>query len=300
MASNDTMSSAAKVGIAIAAAVGVVSLFSLGLWLWWRRRQKRQMANDMVNFVDGDIVNLVDQGRFEKPSKPVGAYDPYYNGSSSHSTTPSPVYYQPPFNFTTPPVENHTEYYAPVGSQQPPTASVWAPSLPPSRDAYLPSEPRHAIQPNEPIPPLPRPVTTTENQSWANTSRHPWSPPDYDAHAPLSASSLQPESNFFAVSRNHQPINNDDDGDSKATYPVTALPAILPEPRHEPQAELPTRDGPHGWGHEQELPAPHQAPLQRHGPPHGNEVDEQKFLLSDMVLIRQQKTGQATSSRPAG
>lgn len=293
------ISSAAKVGIAIAAAFAIVCLFSLGLWLWWRRRQKRQMVKDMVNFVDGDIVNLVDGGRFEKRSKPVGAYDPYY-GSSSQSGTPSPVYYQAPVYYTTPPVDNYSEYYAPAAA--PSVALGSSPSYPPTQDVGLsrdmpppaPPEPVHAI-----LPPPPSSVTTVDNtgNAWSNVGRHPWSPPDYDLHSPLSASSVQPDHDFHATSRRTQPLTN---GDTKDAFPVVALPAILPDPKPEPQAELPAREGHHGWGYEQELDAPQQPLLRRQPPPQGNELEEQKFLLADVMPLRQQKSRPNIPGGPAG
>ncbi|KAJ4417742.1 hypothetical protein N0V82_006016 [Gnomoniopsis sp. IMI 355080] len=284
----------AKIGIAVAAALSVIFLFALGLWLWWRRRQKQQLANDMVNFVDGDIVNLVDGGRFEKPfNKPAGAYDPYYRGESSSSITPSPVYHQPPVHYTSPPVEqpvasyneqpsrNYNDYYPPF----PAAAPASTPSLPPSRDMPPPSEPVHVA----PVPHVP----IAESHAWANSSRHPWSPPDYDAHSSVSESSVQGDNGFHAARPNGDNDNNKDH------YPVVALPAILPDPKPEPQAELPARDI-HGWGHEQELPAPEQAPLRRQGPPQGNDFEEQKFLLSDVVLLREQRSKSNVQKGPAG
>lgn len=288
------VSSGAKIGIAIAAALSIISLFAMGLWLWWRRRQRQQLANDMVNFVDGDIVNLVDGGRFEKPSnKPAGAYDPYYHGESSSSITPSPIYHQAPLHFTSPPIEqpvgNHNEqpsrsyndYYPPFPAAAPASTT----SLPPSRDMPPSTEP----VPMVPTPPVP----IVESHAWANSVRHPWSPPDYDAHSPVSESSIQEDSGFRAT----RPSGNDNN--NKAHYPVAALPAILPDPKPEPQAELPARDI-HGWGHEQELPAPDQAPLRRQAPPQGNDFEEQKFLLSDIVLLREQKSKSSVQKGPAG
>lgn len=279
---------AAKVGIATAAAFVVVCLFSMGLWGWWRRRQKRQLAKDMVNFVDGDIVNLVDGGRFEKPStyKPTnGSYDPYC-GSSSHAGTPSPVYYQAPTHFTEPPVDSYGEYYAPVASR--PTVS--APSLPPSRDMPLPpqniSPSSEHVQPIPPPPP-PAPVADNTGNAWSNTGRHPWSPPDYEAHVPMSATSMQADHDFTAAPRPFQSWHNEE---SQGPQPVAALPAILPEARPVPQAELPAREGHHGWGYEQELDAQQQPPMRRQAPPQGNDMEEQKFLLADVMALRQQKT----------
>lgn len=297
------VSPGAKIGIAIAAALSIISLFSLGLWMWWRRRQKKQLAKDMVNFVDGDIVNLVDGGRFEKPfHKPNGPYDPYYQGESSSSITPSPVYYQPPVHFTTPPIErppetyneqpsrsyteqssrSYNDYYPPFPAAAP--ASV--PSLPPSRDTPPPSESAQLVS-------APPPVPAAESHEWANSTRHPWSPPDYDAHSPVSDSSLQEDSNFNAErprEGNYKDQNH---------YPIVGLPAVLPDPRPEPQAELPGRDI-HGWGHEQELPAPEQAPLRRQAPPQGNDFEEQKFLLSDVLLLREQKSKSSVQRDPSG
>lgn len=286
------VSAGAKVGIAVVAALGIVCLFSLGLWLWWRRRQKRQLAKDMVNFVDGDIVNLVDGGRFEKPSnKPSGAYDPYYHGNSSSSVNPSPVYYQAPVHFTSPPVEqppgdyserpsrSYNDYYPPFPAAAPASTS----SLPPSREMPLLSEPVHIIPPPSSVP-------ITESHAWSNSARHPWSPPDYDAHSAASDSSLRADHDFHAA----RPTRN-----NKDHYPVAALPAVMPDPRPEPQAELPARDI-HGWGHEQELPAPEQAPLRRQIPPHGSGFEEQKFLLSDVLLLREQKSKPKVRGGPAG
>lgn len=273
------MTSGAKVGIAIAAAFGIVSLFSLGLWVWWRRRQKLKMARNMVNFVDGDIVNLVDRGRFEKPSKPNDAYDPYYEtGSSSQSFHPTPQYFQAPATYTVPPADPLTEYHAPLST---------SPSFPASQDWPAPPEaPRVAA---------PLPASTTDHHAWANLGRHPWSPPDYDAHTPVSASSLQADQDFHAQPRQSHPVSS---GNSPVAYPV-ALPAILPEPKPQPQAELPAREGHHGWGHEQELPAPQQAPLRRQPPPQGADIDEQKFLLADIIAIREQKS-RPNMAGPAG
>lgn len=294
----------AKIGIAIAAALSIISLFSLGLWMWWRRRQKRQLAKDMVNFVDGDIVNLVDGGRFEKPfNKPNGPYDPYYQGESSSSITPSPVYYQPPIHFTTPPIEqppgtyneqpsrsyneqpsrSYNDYYPPF----PATAPASVPSLPPSRDT--PPPPPESVQ----LVSAPPSIPVSESHAWANSTRHPWSPPDYDAHSPETDSSLQEDSNYNAA-----PTREDNDN-NKNHYPVVGLPAVLPDPKPEPQAELPGRDI-HGWGHEQELPAPEQAPLRRQAPPQGNDFEEQKFLLSDVLLLREQKSKSSVQRDPSG
>lgn len=297
--SDPGISSGAKVGIAIAVGFGIVCVFSLGLWTWWRRRQKRQLAKDMVNFVDGDIVNLVDGGRFEKPSKPTGAYDPYQGSSSSQSATPSPVYYQAPIYYTTPQVDSYTEYYARAA----PSAS--GPSVDPSRDAPLsrdmPPPSRDMPPPPEPVQSIPPPpaVTTVDNtgNAWSNSGRHPWSPPDYEAHLPLSATSMQADHDFNAIVRQDQHIHNDDD---IGPHPVAALPAILPEARPEPQAELPAREGHHGWGYEQELDAQQQPRPRRQAPPQGNDIEEQKFLLADVMMLRQQKSRPTTTGGPAG
>lgn len=302
------MGPGAKVGVAVASALGIVALFSIGLWIWWQRRQKRQMAKEMVNFVDGDIVNLVDGGRFEKPfNKPAGAYDPYYHGNSSSSVTPSPVYFQPPAHFTEPPIErppglsgtyneqssgayyeqpssSYNDYYAPFPAPTP--ASM--PSLPPSRDMPSHVEPVHVVNSTPP------PTTTTDSQTRSNAMRHPWSPPDYDVHLPLSASSLQQDTGFHTSSRPVQPRETNDHDH----YPIIALPAILPDPRPEPQAELPDRDI--RRGDEQELPAPEQLPPRRQGPLQGNEIEEQKFLLSDMLVLREQKSKQSVQGNPPG
>lgn len=85
--------------------------------------------------------------------------------------------------------------------------------------------------------------------------------------------------------------------DYKSAQPFEALPAILPEMK--PQAELPAREGYHGRGDEQELPAPHQAPPSRNAPPNGLEIEEQKFLLADMLELREAKS-RAAERRPAG
>lgn len=275
------ISSGAKVGVAIAAGSGIVLLFTMGSWLWWRRRQKRQLAKDMINFVDGDIVNLVDGGRFEKRTdKPSNAYDPYFP-TSSQSTTPSPVYQhsQPASVYqqsTTSSLHHHS------------TPSPVYPQLPtpdPHAGYYVPTPPREDVHPSIPygvVPPPP--VSTADSNAWANAGRHPWSPPDYDAHSPDDYDTAQAEHD---ASSNPRPSTHDD---SKGAYPVEALPAILPDMRPQPHAELPAREGHYGWGHEQELPAPSQAPLRRQGPPQGNELDEQKFLVADIMSIRQQKT----------
>ncbi|KAF3765605.1 hypothetical protein M406DRAFT_329493 [Cryphonectria parasitica EP155] len=299
MANSTGMSSAAKVGIAIAAAFGIVLLFSLGLYLWWRQREKKEMAKGMINFVDGDIVTLVDRGRFEKPSKPNYAYDPYYeSGSSSQSFQPAPQYYQAPSNYTLPPVEGqnahyaagpasastnytvplaegHNGYYAPGPAPSAPSVSPHASS----QDMPSPSESNRVVPPP--------PATVADSNAWANTGRHPWSPPDYEVHFPVSASSLQPDYDFSSHAQQREPMMT---GNRNSTYAIAGLPAILPEPKPNPQAELPAREGHHGWGHEQELPAPQQAPLKRQPPPQGAEIEEQKFLLADIIPLRQKKS----------
>lgn len=270
------LNSGAKVGVAIAVALGIIAIFTMGLWMWWRRRQKRKVAKDMVNFVDGDIVNLVDGGRFEKRTMPPDAYyDPHLAASSqstiSHSThTPNSAYHSSPVN----------EYQQPV--QQPVQQQYYA-------EASASHEPTPApILPQETIPPAP--AVTHENAPWANSARHPWSPPDYDAHSPASEWSVQGEQDFYAVpQRGHS--------DYKSAQPVEALPAILPEAR--PQAELPDNQGYHARGDEQELPAPHQAPPSRNAPPNGLEIEEQKFLLADMLELREAKS-KAAERRSAG
>ncbi|CAN8104384.1 unnamed protein product [Discula destructiva] len=282
------LGSGAKIGVAIASAFGILGLFALGLWMWWRRRQRRQMAKEMVNFVDGDIVNLVDGGRFEKPfNKPAGAYDPYYHGNSSSSVSASPVYFQTPTHFTEPPIEqppstyneppstSYNQYYAPAAP---------APSLPPSRD--MPTAAHvHSIPPSLP------PATETESHAWSSATRHPWSPPDYDAHSPAPELNVLGDAAFHATHRQPQPVPS---GDDRSHYPVLSLPAILPEPRPEPQAELPARDI-RGQGGELEMPAPEQQPPRRH-----EEIDEQKFLLSDVLMIRQQKSRPSVRRSPPG
>ncbi|PSR99293.1 hypothetical protein BD289DRAFT_49458 [Coniella lustricola] len=275
------MSAAAKVGIAIAAAFGIVLIFSVCLYLWWRRRAKQELAKDMVNFVDGDIVNLVDRGRFEKPSnKPSGSYDPYYESAgSSQSLNPAPQYFQAPSSYTVPLPEERHDLYQPT--------SVHG-SSPVSRDVPSPSEASQTI---------PAPLSATAQHSWANSGRHPWSPPDYDAHSPVSASSVQREDMFSSVhAAQDGPVADWSDQDA---FPIEGLPAVLPEPKPQPQAELPAREGQHGWGHEQELPAPQQAPWQRQHPLQGAEIDEQKFLLADIMPLRQQKS-QSNMPGPAG
>lgn len=300
------MGPGAKVGVAVASAFGIVALFTIGLWIWWQRRQKRQMAKEMVNFVDGDIVNLVDGGRFEKPfNKPAGAYDPYYHGNSSSSVTPSPVYFQPPAHYTEPPVErpagpsgtyneqhaggyyeqpssSYNDYYAPFPA---PAPAASGPSLPPSRDMSAShADPVHPVRPSTP------PGATTEPRS--NAMRHPWSPPDYDVHSPLQNSTLQRDADFQASSRLVQPQETNDHDH----YPIVALPAILPDPRPDPQAELPAKDI--RRGDEQELPAPEQLPPRRQ--PQGYQAEEQKFLLSDMLVLREQKSKQRVRGNPSG
>lgn len=281
---NPGISSGAKVGIAVAAGFGVVALFAMGSWLWWRRRQKRRLAKDMINFVDGDIVNLVDGGRFEKRTdKPSAPYDPYFS-TPSQSTTPSPVYqHSIPASVyhqsasssvyhnstpspTYPPLptpDHHAGYYAPA----------------PTREELPPSVSREPIH----VPPAP----ATDHNAWANIGRHPWSPPDYDAHSPVNYVGSQGNYNVNPA------LPSSPDEELKDACPVEALPAILPDPRPQPQAELPAREGHYGWGHEQELPAPSQAPLRRQGPPQGNEIDEQKFLLADVMPMKQQKSRQS-------
>lgn len=280
---NPGITSGAKVGIAVAAGFGIVALFAMGSWLWWRRRQKRKLAKDMINFVDGDIVNLVDGGRFEKrPDKPPAPYDPYFP-SSSHSTTPSPVYqhsvpasvYHPSASSSLYPHSTPSPTYPPLPTPDH-HAGYYAPAAPPTREELPPSMPR------EPVPPPSAPAT--DHNAWANASRHPWSPPDYDVHSPTSYDAMQGNYN--------PPLSSSPGEDLKGARPVEALPAILPDPRPQPQAELPAREGHHGWGHEQELPAPSQTHLRRQGPPQGHEIDEQKFLLADVMPMKQQKARQ--------
>lgn len=297
---NPGMSSGAKVGIAIAAAVGIVCLFSLGLWVWWRRRQRRQMAKDMVNFVDGDIVNLVDGGRFEKPSKPTGQYESFNGSSSSQSAAPSPVCYHAPVYYTTPQVDSYTEYYARPTPAPPASTSSYTPSqeIHPLRDSPSPSEPIEPIPPSAPVASV-VPVAPIDNtgNAWSNAGRHPWSPPDYEAHVPQTATSMQAEHHFNVLPRQDQEGQHADVSDEP---PIVALPAILPDPRPEPQAELPAREGHHGWGFEQEMDAPQQPPPKRQAPPQGNDFEEQKFLLSDVLMLREEKVRPTTTGGPAG
>ncbi|KAJ0124776.1 hypothetical protein J7T55_006117 [Diaporthe amygdali] len=271
------LNSGAKVGVAIAVALGIIAIFTMGLWYWWRRRQKRKVAKNMVNFVDGDIVNLVDGGRFEKRTKPPDAYyDPYLAGSSqstiSHSThTPTSAYHAEPYYESQQQQHQHVQqqYYAEASATNHPISAP--------------------ILPSETIPPAP--AVTNESAAWSNAARHPWSPPDYDAHSPASEWSVQGETDFYAVPRRSHSMG------TEYKQPVMALPAILPEMK--PQAELPDREGYHGRGDEQELPAPHQAPPSRNAPPNGLEIEEQKFLLADMLELREAKT-RAAERRPAG
>ena len=273
------LKSGAKVGVAIAVALGVIAIFTMGLWMWWRRRQKRKVAKNMVNFVDGDIVNLVDGGRFEKRTKPPDAYyDPYLAASSqstiSHSAhTPTSAYHAEPV------------YESQYQSQQPVQQQYYAEASASHERTYAP------ILPQETIPPPP--AVTNENPAWSNLARHPWSPPDYDAHPPASEWSVQGENDFYAVPRRSHSMGRD----FKSAQPVEALPAILPEMK--PQAELPDNQGYHARGDEQELPAPHQAPPSRNAPPNGLEIEEQKFLLADMLELREAKS-KAAERRPAG
>ncbi|KAG6359920.1 hypothetical protein INS49_010973 [Diaporthe citri] len=269
------LNSGAKVGVAIAVALGIIAIFTMGLWMWWRRRQKRKVAKNMVNFVDGDIVNLVDGGRFEKRTKPPDAYyDPCLAASSqstiSHSThTPTSAHHSEPA------YENHQpaqqQYYAEASASHERTSAP--------------------ILPQETIPPAP--AVSNESAAWSNSARHPWSPPDYDAHSPASEWSVQGENDFYAVPRQTHSMMRE----YKFAQPVEALPAILPEPK--PQAELPDNQGYHARGDEQELPAPHQAPPSRNAPPNGLEIEEQKFLLADMLELREAKS-KAAERRPAG
>lgn len=269
------LNSGAKVGVAIAVALGIIAIFTMGLWMWWRRRQKRKVAKNMVNFVDGDIVNLVDGGRFEKRTKPPEAYyDPYLAASSqstiSHSThTPTSAYHAEPAYENQQQVQQ--QYYAEASASHERTSAP--------------------ILPQETIPPAS--AVTNDNAAWSNSARHPWSPPDYDAHSPASEWSLQGENDFYAVPRQSHSIGRE----YKFAQPVEALPAILPEPK--PQAELPDNQGYHARGDEQELPAPHQAPPSRNAPPNGLEIEEQKFLLADMLELREAKS-KAAERRPAG
>lgn len=108
---------------------------------------------------------------------------------------------------------------------------------------------------------------------------------------------MQADHHFQAITRQDR---HPADEDSKDAEPIAALPAILPEARPEPQAELPAREGYHGWGYEQELDAPQQPPLRRQAPPQGNEFEEQKFLLADVMMLREQKSRPSVSGGPAG
>lgn len=293
---NPDTGSGAKVGIAIAIGLGVVALFTMGSWLWWRRRQKRRLATDMINFVDGDIVNLVDGGRFEKRTdKPAAPYDPYY-ASSSQSSTPSPIH-----QHSAPASVYHHSTASSVHVYHQSTPSPTYPPLPTpdhhdhhthhNNVYYAPASSREQLPtslPSEPAPPPP--VPAVDHNAWANTGRHPWSPPDYEAHSPATYENAQSD-------HSTNPVSTEDD--LKGAYIVQALPAILPDPRPQPQAELPAREGHYGWGYEQELPAPTQAPLKRQGPPQGTDIDEQKFLLADIMPIRQQKSRQSEAG-PAG
>lgn len=266
-----SLSAGAKIGIAVAVALGVIAVFTIGLWLWWRRRQRLEVAKDMVNFVDGDIVNLMDGGRFEKRTKPPDAYyDPYIGGSSQSTISPSTYAPVPNNNHPTPPAEQQ-QYYA--------STPVQHIAPPPTQTGIM----------------APPPAVPNENAAWSNTGRHPWSPPDYEAGPPSSDWCAQSEGDFYtAPRRSHSSTNR---RHLSVAHPVEALPAILPEMK--PQAELPAREGYHGLGHEQELPAPQQAPPSRHPPPNGVEIEEQKFLLADMIPIRQQRS-QPGGARPAG
>lgn len=265
-AGNSAISPGGKIGIAIAVALGVVALSLLGFWVWWRRRQRREVAKDMVNFVDGDIVNLMDGGRFEKRMKPPSAqYDPYLGASSQSTISPS-TYAATSIYQSAPPAEQQQHYAPPPVQYHQPTPPI------------------------QPIAAPPPPAVTNDNGAWSGFGRHPWSPPDYETHSPSSEWSAQPESEVHhAVPR---PSHSSPGRDTHATHPLEALPAILPEMK--PQAELPAREGYHGHGYEQELPAPQQAPPSRNAPPNGLEIEEQKFLLADIITLRQQR------SRPGG
>ncbi|KAK7735279.1 hypothetical protein SLS53_007670 [Cytospora paraplurivora] len=252
------LGSGAKIGIAMALSLGIFAIFAIGFWLWWRRRQKREVAKDMVNFVDGDIVNLMDRGRFEKRTKPPEAYYDPYLGVSSQSTISPSTYVPASAGHPTPPAEQQP-YYAPVPIQH--------------STALL-------VQP-EAIPPPP--AVTNDIAAWSGHARHPWSPPDYEGHTQATDWSIQNEGDFHAESRDTRSISRR----MPAVHPVEALPAILPDMK--PQAELPAREGQYGHGYEQELPAPQQAPLARHVQPNGLEFEEQKFLLADILPLRRGK-----------
>lgn len=249
------LSSGAKIGIALALSLGIFTIFAIGFWLWWRRRQKREVAKDMVNFVDGDIVNLMDRGRFEKRTKPPEAYYDPYLGVSSQSTISPSTYAPASAGHPTPQAEQHP-YYAPAPLQHSTAPPVQSEAIPPP------------------------PVVTNDNAAWSGHARHPWSPPDYEGHTQATDWSIQNEGNFHAEARETHSISRR----LSAVHPVEALPAILPEMK--PQAELPAREQ-HGYGYEQELPAPQQAPLSRHVQPNGVEFEEQKFLLADMLPLRE-------------
>ncbi|ROW08643.1 hypothetical protein VPNG_06150 [Cytospora leucostoma] len=249
------LGSGAKIGIAMALSLGIFAIFAIGFWMWWRRRQKREVAKDMVNFVDGDIVNLMDRGRFEKRTKPPEAYyDPYLGVSSQSTITPS-TYAPASAGHPTPPAEQQS-YYAPVPLQHSTAPPVQSEAIPPP------------------------PVVTNDNAAWPGHARHPWSPPDYEGHTQATDWSIQNEGDFHAEPREAYSISRR----LSAVHPVEALPAILPEMK--PQAELPAREQ-YGHGYEQELPAPQQVPLSRHIQPNGLEFEEQKFLLADILPLRE-------------
>ncbi|ROW00715.1 hypothetical protein VSDG_03347 [Cytospora chrysosperma] len=273
------ISPGAKVGIAITVALGIVSLSAAAFWLWWRRRQRREVAKDMVNFVDGDIVNLMDGGRFEKRMEPPEAYyDPYLGASSQSTISPS----------TNAP---SSTYYEQQQQQQQQQQQHQQQQQQEQQQYYAPAPGQHQTAPPiQPVAAPPQPAVTNDYSAWSGLARHPWSPPDYEDHPSSSGWSAHPEGDFYhAEPHQSHPSRR---RDIVAAHPIEALPAILPEPK--PQAELPAREEYHGYGDEQELPAPHQAPPSRNAPPNGLEIEEQKFLLADMITLRQQRT------RPGG
>ncbi|ROW06778.1 hypothetical protein VMCG_04015 [Cytospora schulzeri] len=268
--SHTGLSSGAKIGIALAVAFGIVVMSTIAFWFWWRRRQRREVAKDMVNFVDGDIVNLMDGGRFEKRMKPPNDYYDPYLGASSQSTI-SPSTYPATSNYhPAPPAEQQQQYYAPAPVQH------------------------QTAPPIQPVTVPPPPAVTNEHAAWAGPARHPWSPPDYEGHSSSSDWSVQPESDFFHAIP-HQ-SHSSPSRDMQASHPVEALPAILPEMK--PQAELPAREGFHGHGYEQELPAPHQAPPKGRGLVAQGQQDERPTNETGInAFMIKQSTGLAGESR---
>lgn len=297
---NGEMSGGAKAGIGIGVALSIIALGFASFLVWDQRRRKKQaVAKDMINFVDGDIVNLVDGGRFEgRKPKPGELYSMYPGSYTNGQPVYQGEYYAQGENgqgstYSQPSVDGQGAY---AGQGDYAGQGYYA-----TQGDYTPGRQEYAQVTNT-IPTMPGGASGPgigDNASWANDGRHPYSPPGYDTDSPASDWSLQPEHDFYAVSRDHSStteLYGPATPPAQRSSPVEALPAILPD--NKPTAELPARDGVHGYGHESELPAPPQEPQRRQGPPMGQEAAEQKFLLSEMLPFM--KKAKDRNPGPAG